>query len=1247
MKTFNCLSNAIVNPKSRRVCAFIAIAAACGWSPISAQAQMVTGSGMQNYEQVFGVKNNQRAPDYAAVLVKSSAPGNILFPGEQPRFEFQLQNNLDSQLQTSGKVSLIGYGTRGIPGDIWKPEVWKIDEAKAIPIAVKMDAKGFQNFSVSPQVPARLGGYALIADLGTHGRQFIATFVRTFRPNPKRIQFPHQSLDDLPVDVLKRLGIQAIRHGISYKPTTDADFPRWYSEELARLKEYRDNNITVLAMYGAGAQDGPTQPLGRARPWLSPDNVLLDTKSDMAWLPSHDADFQKFSRMFARDAGWPKGPITAVSLWNEPWEGISISGWGADMLRYRDIYSAMIRGVEQARREDKVQVLTGGGDSSSNALDKLFPDTPDRFLPTFDFLSVHYQGLSSMANVKMWRNRKSPRGRVRIWDTESWVANTDDRIAAVVATNRASGYDRAMGVFGGNITSGYNYWEKSKIFGSDGKPQEINVVQTWSPAAAIGASQHFIGEHPFNRMLFQNGLPWVMVFDGETKNNKPNAEDGTLVVVGDIGEEFGADNVLFRTARGFKEEEGKEYLRQHIESLTQTLHTDTESGIENYAQDLEKQIREAYTELARRMSTHETLSGASMTIKAPNDAFGLYDFYGNRILAKNGRIVVPLDGRGFFLRGNGKTGSFAKLVKAVSASHVEGIEPLAVAAHDMTAPINTKPTLRLELTNVLNRAVKGRLDVSIRGLKLQFPTLLSFGPNETKTVIVRVVGGKVRADNSYAMTLSFDAGRDGVARHEEDMHVNAIARRTIKVDGDLSDWKDILPQTVKGGATTQTLTEAAWFPFKPFDANTPAGVASGYLAYDARNFYFAAKIADSTPEDGMVRFATRDDNAYFYPSETFQVDYEKSLFKQLNVVNASSSEERALQKPEGEGAVQAFWETSGTNRGMALDFSFKSGAQQVAFYFASPDGDTRNQKITIIDRDTNTTLDERDLGFRFGQYAVYNLSGRVRVWIRRNDWRVAQLGGFFFDAASGDALSGNAARFIKLDNDTQGKWRGVYGALGFNVIGASEKMPAEVSLDVPTLLDRKVLKWPSGVRRYSYRMDPELPAGNFPNHDNVQIAFNVLDEERKPWMTKLPGLPARFTNYKDTDYEYSLNPVAAKYGGGTEIWRAQKPGLPQKHFYPRQPKAKGEGAVTSGKLVVRRVGNTRLVEAAIPWSEMPDVKRKLDANQPIKFSFRVNDNAGGGTMELSKNRSIAKRNGSFHVDWVEHWANELEFGWQK
>jgi hypothetical protein len=270
------------------------------------------------------------------------------------------------------------------------------------------------------------------------------------------------------------------------------------------------------------------------------------------------------------------------------------------------------------------------------------------------------------------------------------------------------------------------------------------------------------------------------------------------------------------------------------------------------------------------------------------------------------------------------------------------------------------------------------------------------------------------------------------------------------------------------------------------------GFATAYLAYDAAQFYFAARIADSTPDPGMVRFETRNDDAYFCPATSYVV---------------------RLVKP---------------------------GVAPV-----------------------------------------------------RNE-----------------------------DTD-----------------------------------EPKPLVWPPGVRRYSYRKTPELPAGNAPNHDNVQLAFNVLPPEAKPWYPCPPGTMPGYTAYRDTDYEYALSPVAPEPGGspaeasvkegGTEIWRLQYPGMPHKHFYPREPKSPLDGPVKDGRLVVRRDGNTRIVEAAIPWTEMPEVKKRLDAGQTIKFSFRVNDNGGRGCLELSRRRSVAKRNGSFTVDWVEHWANEMEFAFER
>jgi hypothetical protein len=167
--------------------------------------------------------------------------------------------------------------------------------------------------------------------------------------------------------------------------------------------------------------------------------------------------------------------------------------------------------------------------------------------------------------------------------------------------------------------------------------------------------------------------------------------------------------------------------------------------------------------------------------------------------------------------------------------------------------------------------------------------------------------------------------------------------------------------------------------------------------------------------------------------------------------------------------------------------------------------------------------------------------------------------------------------------------------------------------------------------------------------DNIQIAFNVLPIGQDGMEAFPKGTMPRYTGYKCTDYEYALNTVASEYGGGFEIWRMLAPGMTRKHFYPRQPKSPYDGAVKDGKLVTHREGNTLYTECAIPWKEIPDVKKALDKGEKIKFSFRVNDDgARGAVMELANQRSVSKKNSrAFHPDWKEHWANEVEFGFEK
>jgi hypothetical protein len=333
---------------------------------------------------------------------------------------------------------------------------------------------------------------------------------------------------------------------------------------------------------------------------------------------------------------------------------------------------------------------------------------------------------------------------------------------------------------------------------------------------------------------------------------------------------------------------------------------------------------------------------------------------------------------------------------------------------------------------------------------------------------LKVTGNKASENNVYPLSVVFDAGRDGTSTLTEGLHVNVISKRTVAVDGKLDDWANVLPQIVTVAHDSgPNMTEKAWLPFAKFPEKAGAGMTVSYLAYDADYFYFAAKVADSTAEESAVRFATRDDDQYYYPEQSYHSK------------------------------------------------------------------DTEHKKPFI---------------------------------------------------------------------------------------------------------------WPAGVRRYSYRKNPDLPFAG----DAVQIAFNVLPSQQKGMYEYPAGTMPQFMVYKDTDYEYFLHAVGMKYGGGTEIWRLLAPGVPRKHFYPRQGKAEKDGGpVDNGKLAVVQDGNTRIMECALPWSEIPDVKAALEAGRNIKFSFRVSDNKGPG-YELAAGRSVSKQNNlAFHAYWESHWANEVEFAFEK
>ena len=505
-------------------------------------------------------------------------------------------------------------------------------------------------------------------------------------------------------------------------------------------------------------------------------------------------------------------------------------------------------------------------------------------------------------------------------------------------------------------------------------------------------------------------------------------------------------------------------------------------------------------------------SGCAMTLQARGDSFSLYDFYGNAVPAENGQIVVPLDARGFYLRGNGQNGSFAALVDAIRHSRIDGLEPLAIVCRDMLAPVEHKPSVRLTLMNMLHRPLHGTLTVKLAGLTVTYPHELDFAPDETKEVNVQITGGNAAPDNRYPLTLRYDAGADGVAVHEETMRVNCIAKRTITVDGRLDDWQGVIPQEIRfSGAQQASLTEKAWLPFQQFDESVKQGFAVAYLAYDATNFYFAAKVADPTPDAGTLRFEKRPDDEFFYPPTAYVMD-------EAGVTNATDFSVRWTGRltPPTSGEYKISVRHDG---GVRLWL----GGQLVIDNWNPQPGQHESVAPPV------TWQAGQGLDLKLEYHHQQGKGGVTLVW------DAPKLGRAGIYSPCFSTPDGKASR-------VRGQY---YGGTEFQKLvqtrddpninfGSWPGQPSDADFGTPR---KQALNWPAGVRRYSYRKQPILPNGAAPNFDNIQIAFNVLSADQKMLAPFPPGrcratrrINARTTSTRSTPWRRPT--AAAPRSGG-------------------------------------------------------------------------------------------------------------------
>ena len=192
--------------------------------------------------------------------------------------------------------------------------------------------------------------------------------------------------------------------------------------------------------------------------------------------------------------------------YNEPWEGGGISGWARDCLQYREIQKLIYRAVKSV--DPKVRVL--GTSSIMNTEDKLYSDGSDEFDQYIDVFTDHYVVPEACYGPMVARAR----GKESM-ETETWFVGTEYQLPQGVAQILASGQNHV------------SPWHPRVLFENVPGGNEKSIIP--SPVvAATAAFNYFVTGRPFEKIVFQNHLPWVFQFG---KDDDPKA---LLVVFGQL-----------------------------------------------------------------------------------------------------------------------------------------------------------------------------------------------------------------------------------------------------------------------------------------------------------------------------------------------------------------------------------------------------------------------------------------------------------------------------------------------------------------------------------------------------------------------------------------------------------------------------------------------------------------------------------------------------------------------------------------
>ena len=458
------------------------------------------------------------APNNQVAFVRGSQPGNVYYPDDKITLKVEVapevsgianisvrEITMRENRYYSGDSSAGSTVFGGIPAIEVAEKVESFEQAFE-----KSSEKRIVNITLPDAFAARYGTYAVSIAMENEKPSFLCTFVRahdtqglTDINSPVFGEGQFITHDKQDIDLLRERMLTLRRLGIG---GTRIEFG-WAGTGPGQNTWDRYDRIMTLAeecglkfLVTVSGHPTWTMPFGEPTPSASP------WKPDHSCLPEYYDDFENWVEEFCRRY-WKDGhgALWAIEHWNEPWDGVSISGWESDTLHYRELMKRIASG---ARKVDP-RIKTAAACSSMNTEDKFFSgDDREEMAALIDLFTDHYvlpRNTYGPMVAKFWGKENT--------DTETWIAATEMLLPQVMCQFLASGQDR--------VTP----WHPAMTYFSvDRKPMQF--VMPNPVALSSNVFNAFCSGKPFKKLLFLDHLPWAFQF-GE-------GNDAVIILLGRI-----------------------------------------------------------------------------------------------------------------------------------------------------------------------------------------------------------------------------------------------------------------------------------------------------------------------------------------------------------------------------------------------------------------------------------------------------------------------------------------------------------------------------------------------------------------------------------------------------------------------------------------------------------------------------------------------------------------------------------------